>query len=130
MPFSERKIISCHLVDLNFHAFIAKSISISLTPSAVDTNNVNAEEAKEIILVKKMQLGLDKVLKDDLSPATAQISYSSSGGNVVFVVKGGKVFGTVSEGGNTFSLEPCYAQKSCHLWVKYNKKAEKNEIKI
>ena len=92
---------------------------------------MNAEDAKEIILVKKMQLGLDKVLKDDISPATAQISYSSSSaGNVVFVVKGGKVFGTVSEGGNTFSLEPCYAQKSCHLWVKYDKKAEKNKNKI
>ena len=86
---------------------------------------MNAEEAKEIILVKVMQLGLDKVLKDDISPATAQISYTSSAGNVVFVVKGGKVFGTVSEGGNTFSLEPCHAQNSYHLWVKYDKKAEK-----
>ena len=85
---------------------------------------MDGEEAKEIILVKKMQLGLDKVLKNEISPATAQISYSGSGGNVVFVVKGGKVFGTVSEGGNTFSLEPCYAQKSCYLWVKYDKKAE------
>ena len=92
------------MVDLNFHAFLAKSLSISLTPSGVDTNSVNSEEAKEIILVKKMQLGLEKVLNDDISPLTAQISYSSSGGNVVFVVKGGKVFGTVSEGGHTFSL--------------------------
>ena len=71
--------MSCHQVDINFHAFLSKSLSISLTPSGVDTNSVNAEEAKEIILVKKMPLGLDKVLKDDISTATAQISYSSSG---------------------------------------------------
>ena len=71
--------MSCHQVHINFHAFLSRSLTIALAPSGVDTNSENAEEAKEIILVKKMQLGLDKVLKDDISPATAQISYSSSG---------------------------------------------------
>ena len=123
-------MLSCHQVDLNFHAFLAKSLSIALAPSAVDTNSVNSEETQKVILVKKMQLGLDRALKESTSPVTAQISYSSPGGNVVFVVKGGKVFGTVSEAGDTFSLEPCYAQKSCHLWVKFDKKKEKNKNKI
>ena len=112
-------------MDLNYHAFLAKSLSIAVTPSAVDTNSVSSEESEQLILVKMMELGLDMALKDGSSPATAQISYSSPAGNVIFVVKSGKVYGSVNEGRFTYSLEPCFKQKSCHLWVKYNKKATK-----
>ena len=120
-----REILSCHAVDLNYHAFLAKSLSIAVTPSAVDTNSVSSEESEQLILVKMMELGLDMALKDGSSPATAQISYSSPAGNVIFVVKSGKVYGSVNEGRFTYSLEPCFKQKSCHLWVKYNKKDTK-----
>ena len=135
--FLGREILSCHQVDLNFHAFLAKSLSLSLSPSAIQTNSVDSEEeAEQVILVKKMQLGLNKALKESSSTATAQISYSGVGGNTVFVVKGGKVFGTVRKEGDTYSLEPCYGHKQqqqqqhCHLWVRYRSKGDRTKIKI
>ena len=92
--------------------------------------------------MKRLQLGLDLALHDRSSPATAQIQYSSSRtGNVIFVIKAGRVYGGLTEGGLAYSLEPCIGhpgkggknlgpslsspvEEPCHLWVKALKKKQ------
>ena len=74
-----------------------------------------------------MQVGLALALHDRNSPATAQVQYSGRSGNVIFVIKAGRVYGSLTEGGLTYSLEPCLEEKKvlvvpptvpCHLWIK------------
>ena len=78
-----------------------------------------------------MQLGLALALHDRNAPATAQVQYSGRAGNVIFVIKAGRVYGSLSEGGLAYSLEPCIEQSKekkpplpCHLWVKALKKKQ------
>ena len=84
-----------------------------------------------------MQLGLELALHDRNAPATAQVQYSGRTGNVIFVIKAGRVFGSLAEEGMTYSLEPCIEQDKdktllkslqvqvpCHLWVKALKKKQ------
>ena len=53
-----------------------------------------------------------------------QVTYNSSkGGNVSFMLKGGKVFGSLeSESGQYYNLEPCLGIKNCHLWLQMSRK--------
>ena len=82
--FSGRDSLSCQAVDVNPDAFLAKSLTIPITPDNTLTNSVldptDGEGVEEVQLVKRLQLGLDLALHDRSSPATAQIQYSSSSG--------------------------------------------------
>ena len=147
--FSGRDSLSCQAVDVNLDAFLAKSLTLPITPDSTLTNSVldptDGEGVEELQLVKRLQLGLDLALHDRRSPATAQIQYSSSRtGNVIFVIKAGRVYGGLTEGGLAYSLEPCIGQvghpgkgeqdlgtssfspmdEPCHLWVKALKKEQ------
>ena len=53
-----------------------------------------------------------------------QVTYNSTkGGNVSFMLKGGKVFGSLeSESGQYYNLEPCLGIKDCHLWLQMSRK--------
>ena len=70
----ERLVISCHLVDVSLHAFLAPTASVCELPSAVNTNSVEDEaECDEVRLVKSSELGLGLALQGSASPATAQV---------------------------------------------------------
>ena len=102
--FSGRDSLSCQAVDVNLDAFLAKSLTLPITPDNTLTNSVldptDGEGVEELRLVKRLQLGLDLALHDRSSPATAQIQYSiSRTGNVIFVIKAGQVYGGLTEGG-------------------------------
>ena len=144
--FSGRDSLSCQAVDVNLDAFLAKSLTLPITPDNTLTNSVldptDGEGVEEVQLVKRLQLGLDLALHDRSGPATAQIQYSSSRtGNVIFVIKAGRVYGGLTEGGLAYSLEPCIGhpgkggknlgpslfspvEQPCHLWVKALKKKQ------
>ena len=81
--FSGRDSLSCQAVDVNLDAFLAKSLTLPITPDNTLTNSVldpiGGEGVEELRLVKRLQLGLDLALHDRGSPATAQIQYSSNG---------------------------------------------------
>ena len=134
---------------MNANAFLAKSLTLPITPDNTLTNSVldptDGEGVEELRLVKRLQLGLDLALHDRSGPATAQIQYSSSRtGNVIFVIRAGRVYGGLTEGGLAYSLEPCIGQgghpgkggknlgpslsspveEPCHLWVKALKKKQ------
>ena len=130
-------------MDVNPDAFLAKSLTIPITPDNTLTNSVldptDGEGVEELRLVKRLQLGLDLALHDRSGPATAQIQYSSSRtGNVIFVIKAGRVYGGLTEGGLAYNLEPCIGkgeqdlgtssfspvEQPCHLWVKALKKKQ------
>ena len=55
-----------------------------------------------------------------------QVTYNSSkGGNVYFMLKGGKVFGSLEseeQSGHYYNLEPCLGIKNCHLWLQMSRK--------
>lgn len=127
---SEREVTraSCHLVEVNLHAFLAPTASLCELPTADTTNSVEdtAADCGEINLVKSSELGLDLALQSSSSPATAQVSYNSSLGETVsFMLKGGSVFGTVGSRrgrGYYYNLEPCMGIKNCHLWLQIKKK--------
>ena len=55
-----------------------------------------------------------------------QVTYNSSkGGNVSFMLKGGKVFGSLEseeQPGQYYNLEPCLGIKDCHLWLQMTRK--------
>ena len=109
-----------------------------VSPDNTITNSVleaaEEEGVGDLRLVKRMQLGLALALHDQNAPATAQVQYSGRAGNVIFVIKAGRVYGSLSEGGLTYSLEPCIEQSKdkkvgpppvpCHLWVKALKKKQ------
>jgi len=111
---------------VNLQAFLAKSLTVRIVPDAIVTNSVNEEEqGRDIQLIKRMQLGLEVALKDPRAPVTAQVQYSGKSGNVIFVIKAGQVYGSIGEGGLTYSLEPCLAADApCHLWIKAAKKKQ------
>ena len=81
--FSGRDSLSCQAVDVNLDAFIAKSLTLPITPDNTLTNSVldpsDGEGVEVVHLVKRLQLGLDLALHDQSSAATAQIQYSRSG---------------------------------------------------
>ena len=136
-----RDSLSCQAVDVNPEAFLAKSLTVPVTPDSTLTNSIleagDGEDVEDLQLVKRMQLGLELALHDRNGPATAQVQYSGRTGNVIFVIKAGRVFGSLAEEGMTYNLEPCIEQgkdktllKSlqvqvpCHLWVKALKKKQ------
>ena len=88
-------------------------------------NQDDPDQGKKVVLVKRLELGLNLALRSKSS--TAQISYSSTGDKqtVVFILKQGKLWASLAEGGFRYSLEPCYASQECHLWVKTSKKQHK-----
>ena len=111
------------------------SADSSLTNSVLEPSE--EEQVADLQLVKRMQLGLALALHDRNAPATAQVQYSGRTGNVIFVIKAGRVYGSLTEGGLTYSLEPCIDQSKdkkllgpppvqvpCHLWVKALKKKQ------
>merc|ERR1712198_461682 len=116
---------SCHQVDINFHSFLPPTWGVCLMPSAVNTNNIEDDtECDQVDLVKSSELGMEIVSRYPPSPAPAQVNYNSNiGGHVSFMLKGGKVFGTLeAEKGNYYNLEPCVGIKDCHLWIQIKKK--------
>ena len=117
---------------MNPEAFLAKSLTVPISPDTTITNSV-LEDVADLRLVKRMQVGLALALHDRNSPATAQVQYSGRSGNVIFVIKAGRVYGSLTEGGLTYSLEPCLEEKKvlvgpptvpCHLWIKALKKKQ------
>ena len=111
------------------------SADSSLTNSVLEPSE--EERVADLQLVKRMQLGLAPALHDRNAPVTAQVQYSGRTGNVIFVIKAGRVYGSLTEGGLTYSLEPCIDQSKdkkllgpppvkvpCHLWVKALKKKQ------
>jgi len=135
-----RDSLSCQAVDVNPEAFLAKSLTVPVSPDTTTiTNSVldlpeEEEEDADLRLVKRMQLGLALALHDKNTPATAQVQYSGRTGNVIFVIKAGRVYGSLTEGGLTYSLEPCLEKPEkklllasfppCHLWIKALKKKQ------
>ena len=110
-----------------------------VSPDTTITNSVLLEDVADLRLVKRMQLGLALALHDRNTPATAQVQYSGRTGNVIFVIKAGRVYGSLTEGGLTYSLEPCLEESKdkklfpaspppvklpCHLWIKALKKKQ------
>jgi len=51
----------------------------------------------------------------------SKVTYNSTrGSGVSFMLKGGKVFGSLkseSQSGQFYNLEPCLGIKNCHLWL-------------
>ena len=127
---------------MNPEAFLAKSLTVPVSPDTTTiTNSVldlpEEEDDADLRLVKRMQLGLALALHDKNTPATAQVQYSGRTGNVIFVIKAGRVYGSLTEGGLTYSLEPCLENPEkklllasfppplpCHLWIKALKKKQ------
>ena len=113
-------------------------MTVPVSPDTTITNSV-LEQVADLRLVKRMQLGLALALHDRNTPATAQVQYSGRAGNVIFVIKAGRVYGSLTEGGLTYSLEPCLEESKdkkllkvstpseqvpCHLWIKALKKKQ------
>ena len=74
---SEREVTraSCHLVEVNLHAFLAPTASLCELPTADTTNSVEdtVADCGELNLVKSSELGLDLAIQSSSSPATAQV---------------------------------------------------------
>lgn len=126
-----RSTLSCRVVSVNLQSFLAQSLTVPVTPDPTVTNSVHEEEeAEDLVLVKRMELGLQLAMQDAKGPGTAQVQYTSKAGNVVFVIKSRHVYGSIAQDGFSYSLEPCLgdsvpANESCHLWVKTIRKKQR-----
>merc|ERR1712098_368525 len=64
----------CFSVKVNLHSFLARSLSLQLNPPAEVSNSLSQEE-EIIILVKKMELGLQAALQRSVPFPLAPVSY-------------------------------------------------------
>ena len=134
-----RVFLSCQVVDVNLKAFLAPSLTVPVAPHPTITNSVHKEDGETgLVLVKRMELGLQAALAGPGVAATAQVQYSGGPGNVIFVIKSRQVYGSLaqvspppagsaltarSQDGLAYSLEPCVdRQEPCHLWVEAPRK--------
>lgn len=127
----DRSETECHAVDVNFEAFLAPEMTVLMRGSGTITNSVESHKEQSIILSKRTQEGLETIMKKKKSFGTATVSYKSAEGSVVFVIKAGKVFGSIKESqDNVYGLEPCFNKENCHIWFKRNSSHPKNKSKI
>lgn len=114
----------CNLVTVNLQGLLGRNLLLPSAPSPILTNSVETTPQENIILTKETEEGVEYLFQPG---SVSTLTYSSSAGPVVFVVRDGQVFGSLSWKGARFSLQPCPLSSlklgkgspdNCHLWIR------------
>lgn len=116
---------SCSLINVNLRGLFSRKLLISAAVPPTLSNSIE-QEHENILLEKETEEGTEHILKDG---SVSTLTYRSSYGPVVLIVKDKQVHGSLYWKGDRYSIQPCPGDQTtestdnCHLWIKKKKKS-------